>query len=494
MLLAFWETHGKIESPDRAVALLTQYLDSPVPMVRFVAHKTLGQLLCQGKKDPVGLEHFDKAIELLGQVSKGTHYSHMVNEVYRQRVEACELLGRPEEARRTALSGARRLLAAPQLDIAIAWLDHYCVTNALGPGQEKEALVICDAYLAAAAKKDYVDREHWPGIAAKREEILARLSDKPVPDLGDLQLLSGTEVPQTRTAYPMRKYMAATAGKLWLAGRNLGLRESSLMYDCVQEKMSPLLKTPYRVNSVAATTDCVFFGTDMGLYKLDTNGTLLKHYDRENGTLPGRRIIDVCEGGGRIYFGFGGSPSGGVAVLDPASDTVSVLAPSSRDVNRREEPLHVSRLRWDAVTPRLYAYFNPYPFFEYPKVTREFSWTPEKKGWQSYSKKDAPWLTTSQGDEAILVRTKGEESVFEFLETGQRVVASVPLPSTMGEPAWDANRIWVPTASGLYEVNRGTGELDWVAYQEGNPFFSLLRAHNRLYVVTSRGLYCCGIQ
>jgi len=494
VLLAFWETRGKIESPDRAIAFLTQYIDSPVPMVRFVAHKTLGQLLCRVKKDPSGLDHFDKAIELLKQASKGTHYSHMLNEVYRHRTEACELLGRPEEARQTALAGARRFLATPQLDIAIAWLDHYCVTKVLGPGQEKEALGICNAYLAAAAKRDYVDRKYWPGIAAKREEILARLAGKPVPDLADLRLLSGTEVPQTRTAYPMRKYMAATAGKLWLVGGNLGLRESALMYDHVQDKLSSLLRKSARVHSVAATTDCVFFGTSDGLYKFDTNGTLLKHYDRENATLPGYRITDVCEGGGKIYFGFKGSPSGGVAVLDPATDTVSVLAPSSRDAKRQEEPLGVSRLRWDAATPRLYAYFNPYPFEEYPKVSRQFSWTPQKRAWQSYSKNDAPWLTTSQGDEAILVRPKGTQSVFEFPKTGQQVIATVSLPSTMGEPAWDANRIWVPTASGLYEVDRATGDVRWVAHQDGNPFFSLLKAHGRLYIATARGLYSCGVE
>ena len=490
VLLAFWKGRGKIKQTDEGIALLTQYLDSPVVMVRFVAHKTLGKLLCRGKKDPAGLEHFDKAIDLLEQASEGSRYSHMLNEVYQQRIEASEQMGREEEARQTALAGARRFLATGQFDIAIAWLDHYCVTKVLGPGEEKEALAICDAYLAAAAQKDYVDRDFWPGIAAKREEIVARLSGKRVPDLGDLRLLTGA---QTSRAYPMRNYMAATDGKLWLVGGNLGLSESALMYDCVQGKASPLPKMAYRVNSVAATTDRVFFGTYSGLYQFDTDGTLLKHYDGEDGTLPGRYIRDVCEGGGRIYFGFKGSPSGGVAVLDPASGTVSVLAPSSRDVNRKDEPLLVSRLRWDSVTPRLYAYFNPYPFFEYPKVSQEFSWTPEKRGWESYGRKEAPWLTASQGDDSVLVRVEGEKSVFEFLKTGQQVAALVPLPSTMGEPAWDETRIWVPTASGLYEVDRATGKVDWVAYEAGTPFYSLLKAHGQLYVATARGLFCCGV-
>ena len=204
--------------------------------------------------------------------------------------------------------------------------------------------------------------------------------------------------------YPMRKYMAATEGKLWLAGNNLGLSQPLLMYSHAQDELSPLRQVPYGVNAVAATTDRVFFAADTGLYKFDTNGTLLKHYDQKNAALPGDRITDVCEGGGKIYFGFQGSPSGGVAVLDPASDTVPVLAPSSRDAKRQDEPLLVSRLRWDAATPRLYAYFNPYPYYEYPKLTGEFSWTPQSKAWQSYPIKEAPWLVVSQGDEALLVR------------------------------------------------------------------------------------------
>ena len=156
-----------------------------------------------------------------------------------------------------------------------------------------------------------------------------------------------------------------------------------------------------------------------------------------------------------------------------------MLAPSSRDAKRQNEPLGVSRLRWDAATPRLYAYLNPYPYYEYPKLVCEFSWTPQSKAWQSYPIKEAPWLVVSQGDEAMLVWAKGEMSVFEFVKTGQKVTAAVPVPSTIGEPAWDQTRIWVPTCSGLYEVDRATGNVHWVAYQEGNPFFALLKADGR---------------
>jgi hypothetical protein len=63
----------------------------------------------------------------------------------------------------------------------------------------------------------------------------------------------------------------------------------------------------------------------------------------------------------------------------------------------------------------------------------------------------------------------------------------------MGEPAWDSRRIWVPTPSGLYEVDRTTGRVRWLAYQDGVSFFSLLKHGNRLYVASSRGLYYCNI-
>ena len=78
------------------------------------------------------------------------------------------------------------------------------------------------------------------------------------------------------------------------------------------------------------------------------------------------------------------------------------------------------------------------------------------------------------------------------MKADQTVKAVVPVPTHIGEPAWDLERIWVPTASGLYEVDRATGQVKWLAYEANNRFFSLLKADGRLYVATSRGLYCHG--
>ena len=62
----------------------------------------------------------------------------------------------------------------------------------------------------------------------------------------------------------------------------------------------------------------------------------------------------------------------------------------------------------------------------------------------------------------------------------------------MGPPVWDQSRIWVPTSSGLYAVERDTGHVTWLAYQDGNWFLSVLKADGQLYVATSRGLYYQG--
>ncbi len=206
--------------------------------------------------------------------------------------------------------------------------------------------------------------------------------------------------------------------------------------------------------------------------------------------MPGDRILAACEGGGRIYFVFQGSPLQGVAVLDTATDKISVLAPSRREATQEAEPVSgISRVRWDAATPRLYAC----GYFGYsnnlPMLVREYGWSPQGKAWQQYPIKDAPRFVVSHGNEALLVRVAGDQTEFLFVKARQKVTAAVPVPSLMGEPAWNERGIWVPTSSGLYEVDRATGHVSWVAYQDGNSFLGTLQHGNRLYVATARGLY-----
>ena len=148
----------------------------------------------------------------------------------------------------------------------------------------------------------------------------------------------------------------------------------------------------------------------------------------------------------------------------------------------------VYRVWWDAAHGRLYA--NYYlRFASVADVTRQFGWMQNGKAWRRCSGRDAPRLIVSDTDEALLVQILGKQTEFRFLKSGQKVTAEVPLPWLMGEPAWDGHCIWAPTYTGLYEIDRATGHVVWLAHQDGNPFLSVLKHGGRLYIATGRGLY-----
>lgn len=487
VLLTFSQLPGTKKLPlEQAAAFLTPYVDSPDPVVEFVARKVLGQWFCRDRNDTAGLGHFDKAIEVLDKAYPRCRrgYSLFLSNIYQLRIEACQRFGRSEEAKKTALDGARHFMKRECFDDSVAWLYHYCVTEALGAGQEREALAICDAYLAAFKTNYWMGRNPRPFVAAKREELLARRANKPAPDTDSLRLIKGTE------GKNLRLRMAATDGKLWLVSGNSTLFGQALLYRENADSVSMLPDVPHSVGSVTAMDDAVFFGGYSGLYKLDTNGKLLKHYDQNQASMPGGQIYDVCEGGGKLYFVFQGSPYQGIAVLDPTSDKIAVLAPSRPDASRQAEPrTRVFRLRWDAVTPQLYACCYVYWHFNAPTPEDVYRWTSQDDKWYRFPAEKAPLLVVSDGGETIIVNVSGEQTEFRFMKAGEIVRTPIPLPQMMGEPAWDEHRIWVPTASGLYEIDRATGRLTWLAYEVGNHFRSLLKAGDRLYVATSQGLY-----
>ena len=99
-------------------------------------------------------------------------HRYSLDDIYRLRIEACEILGLPEEAKKTALAGVKHFMDDRSSPIrqSIGWLYRYCVTEVLGPGQEKQALAICDAY-AAAARKRIELFDDWLQISAKREAL-----------------------------------------------------------------------------------------------------------------------------------------------------------------------------------------------------------------------------------------------------------------------------------------------------------------------------------
>ena len=202
-------------------------------------------------------------------------------------------------------------------------------------------------------------------------------------------------------------------------------------------------------------------------------------------------IVDLREGGGELYMCYRNGFRFGVAALNPASDNLQVLAPTTREAKQETEPVaDVGRVWWDASARRLYASCHDADkYWNYPQFRCQYGLMPDGKTWQRYQGPEAPRFVVSDGDESLVVRIRGKEVEFSFSRSGQKIAAEIPLPSLMGDPAWDEHRIWVPTAAGLYEIDRHSARVAWVSYQNDNPYFSALKHGNRLYIATGRGLY-----
>jgi ligand-binding sensor domain-containing protein len=157
-----------------------------------------------------------------------------------------------------------------------------------------------------------------------------------------------------------------------------------------------------------------------------------------------------------------------------------------------DEPIYdVYRVWWDTANSRLYAnYYLRYA--SAADITHQYGWMQNGKAWQWYVNEEAPRLIISADNETLLVQIRGKQTEFHFLKAGkpdETVTAELPLPWLMGEPAWDEHRIWVPANTGLYEIDRDTGRVTWLAHQDNTPFLSLLKHEGRLYAATSHGLY-----
>jgi hypothetical protein len=168
----------------------------------------------------------------------------------------------------------------------------------------------------------------------------------------------------------------------------------------------------------------------------------LKRYSKHlSPSFPAAGVGDVCVGDGKVYFTFSGTPHNGIACLDPASGKITVLAPTSRDATPKTEPLEwTDRLWWDAANACLYATSYFHRAGGSPKLTRQYRWSAEDATWRRLPIEEAVQAVVSEGDETLLVRTRGEQTEFHFVKSGQTLTAAVPVPSMMGEPAWDDRR------------------------------------------------------
>ncbi|HVT80391.1 MAG TPA: hypothetical protein VHM90_07010 [Phycisphaerae bacterium] len=133
-----------------------KYLKSGDPLVAFMAEYVTAEALMRDFHDASCLAHFDRMLELHeaaykavdnadARVQRGT-----IDAVYRYRFNACEVLGKADEARDTIIKGAKHFMAAGRFDNSVAWTYYYAVTHVLKDDPEA-ALPIAEAYIKAKA-------------------------------------------------------------------------------------------------------------------------------------------------------------------------------------------------------------------------------------------------------------------------------------------------------------------------------------------------------
>jgi ligand-binding sensor domain-containing protein len=146
------------------------------------------------------------------------------------------------------------------------------------------------------------------------------------------------------------------------------------------------------------------------------------------------------------------------------------------------------------VKSRIYA--NSYYLSASPRSWDREGWMQAGEGWEAISPPaagSAPRYILSEGGEALQVSHLEGKTLFEFLKAGEKLAVDLPVPECVGEAAWDATRLWVPGFLGLYQVERATGKVTWLAHQEQTQCTAVLKHAGKLYVATTRGLYACDI-
>ena len=408
-----------------------------------------------------------------------------LNRIYQLRIEACQLLNLPEEAKKTALAGAKHFQEIGRFDRSVAWLYDYCVTKVLGQGQEQEALGLCDAYMASLRDwQPYYDQ--WFHLSAKREELLARLAGKPVPDMSGLRFVNGTKANGLKWTR-----MAATDGTLWFMSHQCyGDCQPAMMHRRGQDGASELPGTAEsrvrgrgeRTRSFLAAWGASTNSTRTAIYSNNTPMTRM----RFQATTSPKSAKEAA----RSFSPSKARRNTELRYWIPQPRRFPCCLPQAMKQRRIPNPRAEQavcggmRSRRDSMPAPTSRYDN-----EVSLLRRQFGWSPSDNKWQQYPTRNAPRFGLTDRDETLLVRVLGNQTEFQFLKAGKKIQATVPVPQLMGDPAFDDDRIWVPTSSGLYEIDRATGRITWLAYDDGNWFLSVLKAGDRLYVATSRGLY-----
>lgn len=129
----------------------------------------------------------------------------------------------------------------------------------------------------------------------------------------------------------------------------------------------------------------------------------------------------------------------GIAVLDPITDKITVLAPSNHEATEATEPVDCrgSYVLWDSTSRRLFVQNHFHRMHGSPVLTSVYRWSAKDSTWCRLPLNEAPLFIVSKGDETLLVRTAGGKTEFHFIKSGQKLTASVPVPTLLGRPAWD---------------------------------------------------------
>ena len=153
------------------------------------------------------------------------------------------------------------------------------------------------------------------------------------------------------------------------------------------------------------------------------------------------------------------------------------------------------RIWWDAADERLVA--NNYFLDREERGGRPaLCWFREPAGWeyQGYAHtRDSVRYVVSSAGEALQLQLEAGQATLSFQGTEERHSCAIPFPQLIGEPAWDERRIWVPGYMGLYEIERKSGALRWVASQKDTQCLSVVRFGEKLCVATTKGLFSCPV-
>jgi hypothetical protein len=467
--------------PDARIAAASRYVDSKDPAVAFFGEYVVAEALFRDRHDPAALRHYDRMIELqdaaYDSCKQAGGQETTVDDVYRWRYVACKALGNEEEARKTIVRGYTHFLEAKRYNVSVGWVYCQAVTEVLGDADREKRLQICDTMLAAASRNNSGDEAYLRQVAEVRTVLLAQKGGERVPDFSKMVLVEGTATTDLR-----RPRMAVGAGAVWLVMQSGASGGGAVRVAAGQHRAAGVEGLPADQSAVAVVGNRVYFGGMSGLFEVDGEGKVVRRFVHEADStaadnLPGTRVVDVCAAGEQLYFVWREGETYGVAKLDPESGKVTTLPAKGGVGPTGREP--VERLWWDG--RRLVANNDG----GMGRARR--GWLLEKDEWKK-AEGAAPLVALMQGEETLTIAAEGGKPVAR-LAGSKAMELGVVDPHKAPEPAWTEQDVYLPTATGLYAVERKTGKRRWVAYQADTPCLSVVNDAGMLFVATTRGIF-----